>query len=311
MGGPVMSLGRGLDGTVTAMCTLPSRSLLIVVGSFTRALNLDEPFEIKSGGLAVWQDAPNVASSSTRGSTQDIHAPGSWEPLAASVHGVPSAVLCNDAFGQVIVGGEVSFVASESAKTCVAASAAMCRAESSLYKSAVDKASKCATQCDSASGLNGGTGLAMFEFEQRTWRALAGVQGVVGGQVLSIATSADDLYIGGDFASVAGVSASGLAICKHFRHAPDAEWLAVAALDGSVWSVMLHTFHTHLLHIHGFQKQMFTTKEFKQHHGIIWRQHLSCRRLFPCQRASSTRGQVSALVTTKPAGKHLQSASVS
>ena len=66
-------------------------------------------------------------------------------------------------------------------------------------------------------GLNGGTGLAMFEFEQRTWRALAGVQGVVGGQVLSIATSADDLYIGGDFASVAGVSASGLAICKHFR----------------------------------------------------------------------------------------------
>ncbi len=79
-----------------------------------------------------------------------------------SVHGVPSAVLCNDALGQVIVGGEVSFVASESAKTYVATSAVKCRAESSLYKSAVDKASKFATQCDSASGLNGGTGLAVL-----------------------------------------------------------------------------------------------------------------------------------------------------
>ncbi len=143
------------------------------------------------------------------------------------------------------------------------------------------------------------------------WRALAGVQGVVGGQVLAIATSADDLYIGGDFASVAGVSASGLAICKHFRHAQDAEWLAVAALDGSVRFVILHALHTHPSHIHGFQKQIFTTKEFKQHHGIIWRQHLSCRRLFPCQRARSSWGQVSAHVTTKPAGKYLQSASVS
>jgi hypothetical protein len=31
--------------------------------------------------------------------------------------------------------------------------------------------------------------IAMFEFEGRTWRALACVQGVVGGQVLLIATS--------------------------------------------------------------------------------------------------------------------------
>ena len=37
MGDVVKPLGLGLDGAVAAMCSLPSRSALVVGGSFTRA----------------------------------------------------------------------------------------------------------------------------------------------------------------------------------------------------------------------------------------------------------------------------------
>jgi len=80
-------------------------------------------------------------------------------------------------------------------------------------------------------------GLAMFEAQQGSWRSLAGAAGVVGGNILAMASIDDDLYVGGDFVSLSGLVASGIAVCKQFRHDELAHWYPVASLDGSVRSV--------------------------------------------------------------------------
>ena len=136
------------------------------------------------------------------------------------MQGSTSALLCNDRLGEVIVGGSLKFLP----------------IRSSSCASAVGQSTE---QADpSSSGLGGGMGIAMLDLQQGTWRTLAGAQGVVGGLVLSITTSGDDLFVGGDFVSVAGVAASGLAVCKRFRHAERRRWSAVAAVDGPVRSII-------------------------------------------------------------------------
>ena len=197
LGSTLAPLGLGLDGTVSHMCVMPSRSWLVVAGSFTRAFNLQAPFAVSSGGLALWESR----------ASEDAAA-GSWGLLAASVHGSVSSVLCNDILGEVFIGGAVK----------------------------VEPNSGCA-HASSASGLGGGMGLAMFDAQQGSWRSLAGAAGVVGGNILAMASIDDDLYVGGDFVSLSGLVAGGIAMCKQFRHDELARWYPVASLDGSVRSV--------------------------------------------------------------------------
>jgi hypothetical protein len=75
LGSSVTALGLGLDGVVEAMCSLPSRSALVVGGSFTRAWNLQEPFEVLSGGLAVWTAGSDAGDGSDAARTSSS---GSW-----------------------------------------------------------------------------------------------------------------------------------------------------------------------------------------------------------------------------------------
>ena len=197
LGSTLTPLGLGLDGTVSHLCAMPSRSWLVVAGSFTRAFNMHAPFAVSSGGLALWE-----------GRASEDAAAGSWGLLAAAVHGSVSSVLCNDILGEVFIGGAVK----------------------------VEPSSGCAHP-SSPSGLGGGMGLAMFEAQQGSWRSLAGAAGVVGGNILAMASIDDDLYVGGDFVSLSGLVASGIAVCKQFRHDELAHWYPVASLDGSVRSV--------------------------------------------------------------------------
>jgi len=197
LGSTLTPLGLGLDGTVSHLCAMPSRSWLVVAGSFTRAFNMHAPFAVSSGGLALWE-----------GRASEDAAAGSWGLLAAAVHGSVSSVLCNDILGEIFIGGAVK----------------------------VEPTSGCASP-SSASGLGGGMGLAMFDAQQGSWRSLAGAAGVVGGNILAMASIDDDLYVGGDFVSLSGLVAGGIAVCKQFRHDRLARWYPIASLDGSVRSV--------------------------------------------------------------------------
>ena len=306
MGDVVKPLGLGLDGAVAAMCSLPSRSALVVGGSFTRAWNTQSPFEIRSGGLAVWLSAHDAGvEASDQPSAASIEH-GSWGLLALSVQGSASSVWCDDAQGEVLVGGALTFLppasgSSRSTETCAEshhdfesfltpasglkwlnvgasrpavgqrltnvrlaqalqtrmsstdvdiedyfrpASVEFNESEWSSFGIAnlhMDHFIEAGTaffvpaEADSTdSGVGGGSGLALLDLRKGMWRAVAGDEGVVGGQVLAMATSGDDLFVGGDFVSVGGVAAHGLAVCKRFRHVGSAKWFAVAELDGSV-----------------------------------------------------------------------------
>jgi len=178
---------------VSAMCVLPSRGSIMVAGSFTRAFNLQEPFVVQTGGLALWRHSSNTSLPF-------------WALAAAYVQGSPSSLLCDDHNAEVFVGGPVKFMV---------------------------------TDDSSPSGLGGGAGLAMLSLRHTAWRSLGGVQGVIGGQVLAMAISSDDLYVGGDFVSIAGVSAPGLAVLRRFRHLDSAKWFEVASLDLGVVRAMV------------------------------------------------------------------------
>ena len=208
LGSTLTPLGLGLDGTVSHMCSMPSRSWLVVAGSFTRAFNMHPPFAVSSGGLALWE------ARAAEGGTQ-----GTWGLLAAAMHGSVSSVLCNDVMGEVLIGGAVT----------------------------LEPTSGCANKT-SASGVGGGMGLAMFDAQQDSWRSLAGAQGVVGGNILAMTSIDDDLYVGGDFVSLSGVVAGGIAVCKHFRHEQLARWYPVASLDGSVRSGALCFWRLDVVH---------------------------------------------------------------
>ena len=211
-----MPMGMGLDGAVASMCALPSRSSIVVAGSFTRAWNLQAPFEVKTGGLATWIVRSNSSSASSRTSAA-VEEEGFWAPLAAAaVQGSVSALLCEDNMDEVFVGGALKFMpaSDHGADSCTATS----------------------FNASTASGLEGGAGLVMLDLLQGAWRPLAGEHGVVGGQVLAMATYGDNLFVGGDFVSVGGVVATGFAVCKRFRHPVGAQWFALTSLDGSVRS---------------------------------------------------------------------------